>query len=102
MKIAIIGYGKMGHEIERVAKPDLKIYIGESFTGQALLGMATEFNKEIGIDGFVLTKIDADVKGGTAISLLYRLRKPILFVGVGQGYKDLVEFSPKFIIDRIL
>ena len=89
-------------KIGRVAKPDLKIYVGESFTGQALLGMAEEFTKEVGVDGFVLTKIDADVKGGTAISLLYRLKKPILFVGVGQNYADLAEFSPQFIIDRIL
>ena len=89
-------------KIERVAKPDLKIYVGESFTGQALLGMAEQFNKEIGLDGICLTKIDADVKGGTAISLLYRLKKPILFVGIGQNYADLAEFSPEFIIDRIL
>ena len=89
-------------KIERVAKPDLKVYVGESFTGQALIGMAEQFNKEIGLDGFCLTKIDADVKGGTAISLLYRLKKPILFVGVGQDYADLAEFSPEFIINRIL
>jgi fused signal recognition particle receptor len=89
-------------KIERVAKPDLKIYVGESFTGQALLGMAEEFDREIGLDGFCLTKIDADAKGGTAISLLYRLKKPILFVGIGQNYADLAEFSPEFIIDRIL
>ena len=89
-------------KIERVAKPDLKIYVGESYSGQSLLGMAEEFDREIGIDAFVLTKIDADAKGGTAISLLYKLKKPILFVGVGQEYKDLAEFSPEFIIDRII
>lgn len=89
-------------KIERVIKPHLKLYVGEAYTGQALLQQATEFNNAIGIDGFVLTKIDADAKGGTAISLLYKLKKPIVFVGTGQEYKDIMEFEPGFIIKRIL
>lgn len=89
-------------KIERVVKPDLKLYVGEAYTGQALLQQATEFDKAIGIDGFILTKIDADTKGGTAISLLYSLKKPIVFVGTGQRYEDLLEFRPEFIIDRII
>ncbi len=89
-------------KIERVIKPHLKLYVGEAYTGQALLQQATEFNNAIGIDGFVLTKIDADAKGGTAISLLYKLKKPIVFVGTGQEYKDIQEFRPGFIIKRIL
>ncbi len=89
-------------KIDRVMKPDLKIYVGEAYTGQALLQQAKEFNEAIGIDGFVLTKIDADAKGGTAISLLYTLKKPILFVGTGQEYKDILEFKPEFITDRII
>ncbi|MDD5163888.1 MAG: signal recognition particle-docking protein FtsY [Candidatus ainarchaeum sp.] len=89
-------------KIVRVAKPDLKIYVGESFTGQALLQQAEEYNKAIGIDGFILTKIDCDAKGGTTISLLYKIKKPILFVGTGQEYKDLEKFDPKFVLDKIL
>lgn len=89
-------------KIVRVAKPDLKIYVGEAFTGQALLQQAGEFDGNLGIDGFILTKIDCDAKGGTAISLLYKLKKPILFVGVGQGYGDLEEFEPEFILRRVL
>ena len=89
-------------KIERVIKPDLKIYIGEAYTGQALLQQASEFDKAIGIDGFILTKIDTDAKGGTAISLLYALKKPIIFVGTGQRYSDLLEFRPEFIIERII
>jgi fused signal recognition particle receptor len=89
-------------KIVRVAKPDLKIYIGEAFTGQALLHQAKEFNETLGIDAFILTKIDADAKGGTAISLLYSLKKPILFVGIGQGYEDLQKFEPKFITERVV
>ncbi len=89
-------------KINRVAKPDLKLYVGEAYTGQALLGQAQEFDKELGLDGFILTKIDADTKGGTAISLLHRLKKPILFVGTGQRYEDLVAFEPGFLIERVI
>ena len=89
-------------KIVRVAQPDLKIYIGEAFTGQALLHQAQEYEKMAGIDAFVLTKIDCDAKGGTIISLLYRIKKPVLFVGTGQEYKDLKKFEPEFILDRII
>ena len=89
-------------KIVRVAQPDLKIYVGEAFTGQALLHQAQEYDKMAGIDAFVLTKIDCDAKGGTVISLLYRIKKPVLFVGTGQGYKDLKKFEPEFILDRII
>ncbi len=89
-------------KIVRVAKPDLKIYVGESLTGQALLQQASEFNKAIGIDGFILTKIDCDPKGGTTISLLYKLKKPILFVGTGQEYKNLEAFEPDFVLNKII
>ncbi|HIH16632.1 MAG TPA: signal recognition particle-docking protein FtsY [Candidatus Diapherotrites archaeon] len=89
-------------KINRVVKPDLRDHVGEAYAGQALLGQATEFDRELGLDGFVLTKIDADAKGGTALSLLHRLRKPILFVGTGQRYEDLVEFKPEFIVERVI
>ncbi len=89
-------------KIVRVAKPDLKIYVGESFTGQALLQQALEFNAALGIDGFVLTKIDCDSKGGTTISLLYKTKKPVLFVGTGQEYKDLLAFDPEFVLEKII
>lgn len=89
-------------KMNRVVKPHLKIYVGEAFTGQALLTQATEFNQIIGIDGFILSKMDTDAKGGTCISVLHQLQKPVLFVGVGQQYPDLVDFKPEFILDRIL
>jgi len=89
-------------KMERVIKPDLKIYVGEAYVGQGLLEQAKEFDEAIGIDGFILTKIDTDAKGGTSISLLYRLKKPILFVGTGQGYEDFEEFTPEFILNRII
>ncbi len=89
-------------KIERIVKPNLKIYVGEAYTGQGLLEMAREFDEKIGIDAFILTKIDTDAKGGTTISLLYKLKKPIIYVGTGQEYKDFEEFSEEFVIDRII
>ncbi len=89
-------------KIVRVIKPDLKIYVGEAFTGQALLQQAAEYDKMVGIDAFVLTKIDCDAKGGTTISLLYKMRKPVLFVGTGQLYKQLQKFDPEFILEKVI
>ena len=89
-------------KMEKVIKPDLKIYVAEAFSGNALIEQASQFNEWIGIDGFILTKIDTDAKGGTAISLLYKLKKPIIFVGTGQKYEDLIEFHSNYIIDRVI
>jgi fused signal recognition particle receptor len=89
-------------KIERIAKPNYKIFVGEAYVGQGLLEQVKEFEEIIGINGFILTKIDTDAKGGTAISLLYKTKKPIIFVGTGQGYDDFEEFTPKFILERII
>jgi fused signal recognition particle receptor len=89
-------------KMERVLKPDFKIFIGEAFAGKGLLEQAKAFDEALGIDGFILTKIDTDAKGGTVLSLLCELKKPVLFIGTGQGYEDLVPFTPQYIIDRIV
>ncbi len=89
------------NKISRVANPDLKIFIGESITGNDCVEQAKEFNKSIGIDGIILTKADVDEKGGAAISISYVTGKPILFITTGQEYKDLKKFDSKEIIDSI-
>lgn len=89
-------------KIVRVAKPDLKIFVGEALAGKALLQQAEEFDKAVGIDAFILAKIDTDTKGGTSISLLHKMKKPIAYIGTGQGYADLLEFTPSYIIDRVV
>ncbi len=89
-------------KIERVLKPDFKIFIGEAFAGKGLLEQARAFDEALSIDGFILTKIDTDAKGGTVLSLLCELKKPVLFIGTGQSYEDLVPFTPQYIIDRIV
>ena len=88
-------------KIKRVTKPDLTIFVDESIAGNDAVERARMFNEAVGIDGSILTKIDADPKGGTAISISYVTGKPILFLGTGQGYDDLVKFDSKWLIERI-
>jgi len=85
-------------KICRVAKPDLKIFVGESITGNDIIEQVRSFNEMIGIDGIILTKTDVDEKGGAAISVGYVTQKPILFLGTGQRYEDLEKFSKEKII----
>jgi len=89
-------------KIKRVVKPHLTIYIGESQSGQAIVDQVRNFDKNIGITGVILTKIDTDPKGGVAISILNELKKPIFYIGTGQEYNDIEKFSPEYIIERIV
>ncbi|MCX8181662.1 MAG: signal recognition particle-docking protein FtsY [Candidatus Methanomethyliaceae archaeon] len=89
-------------KIYRVAKPDLTIFVGDSLTGNDALQQAQEFNKFVPLDGVILTKIDADSKGGAAISISSIIKKPILFLGTGQGYDDIITFDPDWVIKNIL
>jgi len=89
-------------KIKRVVKPHLTIYIAESQSGQAIVEQIEKFDKEIGVTGVILTKLDTDPKGGTAISILHDLKKPIFYVGTGQEYDNLEEFSSKYILERIV
>lgn len=88
-------------KIVRVTKPDLKILVAEAITGNDAVIQAETFQREIGIDGIILTKMDIDEKGGTAISMAYTTKKPIMFIGTGQEYKDLKRFNCKEIIENI-
>ena len=85
-------------KIIRVAKPDLKIFVGESITGNDCVEQAKTFNEAVGIDGIILTKADIDEKGGAAVSVSYVTKKTILYLGVGQEYKDLQPFDSEVII----
>ncbi len=88
-------------KITRVAKPDIKIFVGESIAGNDCVNQATEFNKAIGIDGIILAKSDVDEQGGAAISVSYVTKKPILYLGTGQGYGDLEQFNKEKIVKSI-
>ncbi len=88
-------------KISRVAKPDFKIFVGESITGNDCVEQARSFNEAIGIDGIILAKADVDEKGGAAISVSYVTKKPILFLGTGQGYDDLTPFKPELVVESL-
>lgn len=89
-------------KIVRVVNPDIKIFVGDALTGNDALDQALKFNEAVGIDGSILTKVDADVKGGAAISLVYATKKPIIFVGTGQSYNDLEKFDYEKFIDELI
>jgi len=88
-------------KICRVSTPDLIIFVDEAVAGNDAVERAAQFNEAVPIDGSILTKIDADAKGGAAISIAYITGKPILFFGMGQGYEDLKKFDPKWFIDQL-
>jgi len=89
-------------KIKRVISPDVTILTVDALTGNDAVMQAEEFHKSVGIDGTILTKVDADVKGGSALSVTYVTRKPIVFIGTGQTYEDLQDFNPEQFTQMIL
>ena len=88
-------------KVKRVAKPHLTIFVGDALTGNDAIEQARTFEKEIGVDGVILCKVDADAKGGSALSIAYEIKKPIYFIGVGQEYRNLAKFNPEWMMKRI-
>lgn len=88
-------------KIVKVTQPDLKIFVGESITGNDATEQARNFNETAGIDGIILTKADVDEKSGTLISVSYITGKPILYLGVGQEYEDLEPFKKEEVIKEL-
>lgn len=91
-------------EVEKISKvchPDLKLFIGESITGNDSIEQAKAFDSAVGIDGVILAKADVDEKGGTALSVGYVLKKPILFLGTGQLYENLEPFNREKFVEKL-
>ena len=89
-------------KMNRVIAPQLKIYVGESIAGNAIVEQISAFNREIGVDGVILTKLDCDAKGGTVVSISRATGIPVIYVGTGQGYSDIEMFEARKIIGEIL
>ena len=89
-------------KIKRVMKPDLIIYIDEAVAGNDAVVRAAEFDKTIGADAVVLTKADMDSRGGAAISIAHTIGKPLMFLGTGQGYDDIIPFEPARVVEDLL
>ncbi|MHB8567654.1 MAG: signal recognition particle-docking protein FtsY [Nitrososphaerales archaeon] len=89
-------------KIVRVVQPDLKIFVGDSLAGNDAISQAKEFQRVTDFDAAILTKADADAKGGAALSIAFVTRKPVIYLGVGQSYDDLVPFNLNQFIDDLL
>lgn len=89
-------------KVKRVITPDLTVLTVDALTGNDAVKQAEEFHKTVGIDATILTKVDADVRGGSALSVTYVTKKPIIFIGVGQAYDDLEPFNPERFMQMIL
>jgi len=89
-------------KIVRVAKPDMKIYIGEALAGNAALEEAKKFNEAIGLDGIIMTKVDCDVKGGSLLSVAYVVKKPVLFITTGQELDNIAPFDDNWFIEKVI
>jgi fused signal recognition particle receptor len=89
-------------KIIRVTSPDLTILVVDALTGNDAVEQGKVFGEAVNIDGIILAKLDADVKGGSAISVSYIMGKPVTLVGTGQGYDDLEPFRPEVIIKNLV
>ena len=88
-------------KIVRVSKPDLKLFVAESITGNDAIEQAKAFNDSVEIDGIILTKADVDERGGAMISIGYVTQKPVLFLGVGQEYDKLKPFDKEELLENL-
>ncbi len=89
-------------KIKRVMKPDLVVYVDEAVAGNDAVTRAFEFDRTVGADAVVLTKADMDSRGGAAISIAHTIGKPLMFLGIGQAYDDIMPFEPATVVEELL
>ena len=88
--------------VKTTVKPHEILLVVDSMTGQEAVNVADTFNKEVGIDGIVLTKLDGDTRGGAALSVKKVTGKPIKFAATGEKLSDIEVFHPDRMAQRIL
>lgn len=88
-------------KIVRVNNPDVKILVIDSLTGNDALIQAKMYG-EVGVDAVIFTKVDVNEKGGAILSVTNELKKPILFLGLGQDYSHFEEFSAEKFVNNLL
>ncbi|HXV51429.1 MAG TPA: signal recognition particle-docking protein FtsY [Nitrosopumilaceae archaeon] len=88
-------------KITKVVNPDLKLFVGDSLAGNDTVSQAREFYQHTKFDGAILTKSDADARGGAALSIVKITNTPILYLGVGQEYKDLKPFDKQVFLETV-
>lgn len=89
-------------KVVRVNSPDLKILVMDSLTGNDLVEQATKFDEAIGVDAIIFTKVDVNEKGGGMLSACHAIKKPILYIGLGQEYDDIEIFDAKKFVKDLL
>ena len=88
-------------KISKVVQPDMKIFVGDSLAGNDTVNQAREFHRYVQFNGSILTKSDADARGGAALSIVKATSTPIMFVGVGQEHDDLIPFEKKVFLETV-
>lgn len=88
--------------IDNLLQPKHKLLVLDAMTGQESLRVAQAFEQVVGFEGAILTKIDSDTRAGAAFAFAYELKKPILFLGVGEKVADLESFRAERIAGRLL
>ena len=88
-------------KVRRVADPHLVLFVGDALAGNDAVDQAKMFQEMMKFDGAVLSKMDTDAKGGAGLSIAYATGRPIVFAGIGQGYDDLLQFNPDWLLDEM-
>ena len=89
------------NKVRKVTNPHLTLFVGDSLAGNDAVEQAKMFQDIMRFDGAVLTKMDTDAKGGAGLSIAFATGRPIVFAGVGQGYDDLMQFNPEWLLDQL-
>ncbi|MEM7827016.1 MAG: signal recognition particle-docking protein FtsY [Candidatus Aenigmatarchaeota archaeon] len=89
-------------KICRVNKPDLKILVLDSLTGNDVVEQARRFDEAVGVDCIIMAKSDVYEKGGAMLSAVHTIKKPIIFLGTGQDYKNIERFDARKAVDTLL
>jgi len=88
-------------KILKVNKPDIKILVLDSMTGNDIVDQCKVFDEAAGVDAIILSKLDVSNKGGSVLTAAHILKKPIIFLGEGQEYDDLIEYNKDIIVKKI-
>ena len=88
--------------IKDAVEPSDLLYVADAMTGQDAIKSAGEFNRQVGVTGVVLAKIDGDARGGAALSVVSVVGVPIAFVGAGERLEDLEPFHADRFVSRLL
>lgn len=89
-------------DIKEQIEVDATVLVVDAMTGQDAVNVAESFQEKVGIDGVILTKLDGDARGGSALSIRTVIGKPIFYVGMGEKLSDLEQFYPERMASRIL